>query len=186
MNEAAVKDTEHGRVVDGPGWFALNLGDAAWERKGEFGARCRVESPQARFEHFAVNAHVLMPGEANALYHAESAQEGFLVLAGECLAIVEGSERRLRQWDYLHCPPGTAHVLVGAGDCPCAILMVGAPRSSSLSSIHYPAEGAAARHRAAASATTDSSKQAYADRDAAPVRVRAPWPTARSAPAAGV
>jgi uncharacterized cupin superfamily protein len=79
-----------------------------------------------------------MPGESNALYHAESAQEGFLVLAGECRAVVEGRERRLRQWDYLHCPPGTAHVLIGDGDGPCAILMVGAPRSASLSSILIP------------------------------------------------
>jgi uncharacterized cupin superfamily protein len=176
MGEAAVRDTETGLVVEGEGWFVLNLADAGWERKGEFGARCRVEAPDARFEHFAVNAHVLMPGESNALYHAESAQEGFLVLAGECLAVVEGRERRLRQWDYLHCPPGTAHVLIGDGDGPCAILMVGAPRSASLSSIHYPADGAAARRGAAATQTTDSSKQAYADRDYAAGPMRAPWP----------
>ena len=40
------------------------------------------------------------------MYHRESDQEGFLVLAGEALAIVEGEERPLRQWDFLHWPSG--------------------------------------------------------------------------------
>jgi len=118
----------------------------------------------------------MMPGESNSLYHAEDTQEGFLVLDGECVAVVEGSERRLRRWDYLHSPPGTTHVLVGAGDRPCAILMIGAPRSSSLSSIHYPQDAVAARHGASVAQATDSSKQAYAERPYAVTGERAPWP----------
>jgi quercetin dioxygenase-like cupin family protein len=51
-------------------------------------------------------------------------QEGFLVLSGECTLIVEEEERPLRQWDYFHCPADTRHVIVGAGDGPCAILMI--------------------------------------------------------------
>jgi quercetin dioxygenase-like cupin family protein len=68
-------------------------------------------------------------GEPNAMYHAEDNQEDFLVLAGECRAIVNGEERTLHQWDLLHCPAGTEHVLVGAGSGPCWILMVGATRT---------------------------------------------------------
>lgn len=54
-----------------------------------------------------IGVHVLMPGEAPGMYHAENDQEGFLVLSGECLAIIEGEERRMRAWDYFHCPPIT-------------------------------------------------------------------------------
>ena len=96
-------------------WFVVNVGDAGWESKGEFGVRTRFESPEARFPHFGITVHVLEPGQASGLYHAEDAQEGFLVLAGECLAVIDGQEHPLRQWDYFHCPPGTRHVLVGAG-----------------------------------------------------------------------
>jgi uncharacterized cupin superfamily protein len=73
--------------------------------------------------------------------------EGWFVLplAGECLAIVEGKERRLHQWDYLHCPPDTLHVMIGAGSEPCAILMVGAPRAASLDEMDYPENELAAR-----------------------------------------
>jgi hypothetical protein len=60
------------------------------------------------------------------MYHWENDQEDFLVLAGEALLIVEGRERPLRQWDFVHCPPGTRHVFVGAGDGPCAVLAIGA------------------------------------------------------------
>jgi uncharacterized cupin superfamily protein len=105
-----------------------------------------------------------------------NSQEGFLVLAGECLAVIEGEEHPLRQWDYFHCPPGTRHVLVGAGDAPCTVLMVGAPRSASLSEILYPEDPVAARHRASSAETTRSSKRAYADRTISGPGVRAPWP----------
>jgi quercetin dioxygenase-like cupin family protein len=45
------------------------------------------------------------------------AELDFLVLSGEALLIVEGQERKL-QWDFVHCPPETRHVFVGAGDGP--------------------------------------------------------------------
>ena len=48
------------------------------------------------------------------------------MLAGEALLIVEGEERRLRQWYFVHCPPRTKHVVVGAGSAPCLVLAVGA------------------------------------------------------------
>ena len=84
-----------------------------------------LEPRQAPFRDLGVNVRVLWPGDANALYHHEDAQEGFLVLSGECLLIVEEQERPLRQWDYFHCPPGTRHVIVGAGKGPCVVLMIG-------------------------------------------------------------
>ena len=159
-------------------WFVVNVDDADWESKGEFGVRTRFESPDARFPHFGITVQVLQPGQASGLYHAEEAQEGFLVLAGECLAVIDGDEHPLRQWDYFHCPPDTRHVLVGAGEQPCTVLMVGAPRSASLSEILYPADPVAARHGASVVETTRSSKQAYADRSYTGPPQRAPWPDA--------
>ena len=94
------------------------------EEKG--GAMYPLEPREQPFSDVGVRVRVLWPGEPNALYHSEGAQEGFLVLSGECTLIVEEEERPLRQWDYFHCPADTRHVIVGAGDGPCAILMLGA------------------------------------------------------------
>ena len=121
--------------------------------------------------------HILAPGEPNGHYHRESDQEGFLVIAGECLAIVEGQERRIRTWDYLHCPPGTTHITLGAGDEPCAILMVGTRTPHSTT--HYPADPVAARHGAAVAVATDSAREAYAGRPPSQP-ARSTWPLSRA------
>jgi uncharacterized cupin superfamily protein len=65
---------------------------------------------------------VLRPGRPADMYHAESVQDDFLVLMGECIAIIEDQERHLRAWDFVHCPPRTAHTFVGAGGGPCVLL----------------------------------------------------------------
>jgi uncharacterized cupin superfamily protein len=65
------------------------------------------------------------PGEPSGTYHWETEQEDFLVLAGEGLLIVEGEERPLRQWDFVHCPPETRHAFVGGGDAPFVLLCAG-------------------------------------------------------------
>ena len=54
------------------------------------------------------------PGEPNSLYHWETEAEAFLVPSGRLL-VVEGQERPLKQWDFVHCPPKTDHVIVGEG-----------------------------------------------------------------------
>jgi uncharacterized cupin superfamily protein len=174
VKEAKLTETDTGKVVEGEGWFVLNLAEASWDSLPGNGAWCSLGARDAPFAQFGIGPHVLMPGEPSALYHAESDQEGFLVLAGECIAVVEGQERRLRQWDYLHCPPGTYHITVGAGDGPCAILMVGA--RSRDSTTHYPADPVAARHGAAAKHDTNDPKEAYAGRAPfAPVRAPSPF-----------
>ena len=68
---------------------------------------------------------VLRPGRPADLYHAESVQEDFLVVMGECILIIEDQERHLRAWDFVHCPPGVTHTFVGAGDGPCVIVCAG-------------------------------------------------------------
>ena len=128
--ESRLVSTEHGLVPKGQGWFVLNARDAQWwERKGR-GVLCEFEGAgfegAADFVQLGINLTVLGPGEPMAMYHRENDQEDFLVLAGEALAIIEGEERPLRQWDFVHCPPGTNHVVIGAGTGPCLVLAVGA------------------------------------------------------------
>ncbi|MDA0180391.1 cupin domain-containing protein [Solirubrobacter phytolaccae] len=160
---AHIETTPQGKVpVDG-GWFILNLGEMAWEAAPGFGAWRAFDAPDADPSQpgMGLHVHVFQPGESNGFYHAEAAQEGFIVLSGECLAIVEGEERRMRQWDYLHSPPGTAHITVGAGDEPCAILMFGSPDPSR--KVEWIADETAARHGVSVATTTSNGTEVYGD-----------------------
>ena len=47
------------------------------------------------------------------------------MVMGECILIIEDEERHLRAWDFVHCPPGAAHMFVGAGDRPCVLICAG-------------------------------------------------------------
>ncbi len=173
MDEARIEETEAGRVPADNGWFILNLAEIGWESLPGGGTWCSFEAADSQSPLLGIGVHVLGPGETPGFYHAESNQEGFLVLSGECIAIVEGQERRLRAWDYLHCPPGTAHITVGAGEGPCAILMVGT--RSPDRTIHYLVEPAAAKYGASVAIATDSPREAYGDRPPI-VPARSPWP----------
>src|SRR4051812_40436378 len=104
MHEAGIGDTDEGRLPADDGWFILNLGEMAWETVPGFGAWRGFDWSGQR-PGIGVHVHVLQPGQTSGLYHAEDAQEGFIVLSGECLAIVESEQRRMRQWDYFHSPP---------------------------------------------------------------------------------
>jgi uncharacterized cupin superfamily protein len=106
---------------------------------------------------------VLQPGQPNCRYHGESGQEALLVLHGECLLLVEGEERRLQAWDFAHLPPWTEHVVVGAGDGPCAVLMVGARRSEG--EVRYPVSELALAHGAGVQRETAEPAEAYAEFD---------------------
>jgi uncharacterized cupin superfamily protein len=177
VERARLKQTENGLVPEGDGWYAANLRDIAWQAIEGGGAWCGFGSDDAPDPlQLGIGVHVLWPGDAPGFYHQESDQEGFLVLAGECVLVVEGEERTLKQWDYFHCPPGTRHITVGAGDGPCAILMIGARTPGK--SILYPVDDAAARHGASVESETTSPREAYEGRPA--IRdVAAPWPATR-------
>ncbi|MEA2292996.1 MAG: hypothetical protein QOE86_635 [Solirubrobacteraceae bacterium] len=172
--EAELERQEGGLVPVTDGWFVMNLSEAQGHANGHNGTYAAFEADDRRFPHFGFNVHILSPGQAPGMYHAESAQETFLVLSGECLLLVEGQERTLRQWDVFHCAPGTAHIMVGAGDGPCAILMAGA-RGPDFA-ITYPVHEPAARHGASVAEETDDPRVAYAGtpQDWRPVRL--PWP----------
>jgi uncharacterized cupin superfamily protein len=168
--EANFVETESGLEPATAGWFVVNAREAAWWRhRGIFGFGCRFErlDSEAEFSQIGINLRVLQPGEPNCRYHAESDQEDFLVLQGECQLLIEGEERRLKAWDFVHCPPGTVHVFVGAGDGPCVILMVGVRLPEG--DIVYPVSELALRHGAGVQEETHDPAEAYSD---LPVRQR--------------
>lgn len=166
MSEARLQDSGSGLAPAEAGWFVVNVRDAQWltSEQGEkkpSGSECSFESAAAEFPELGVRLHVLEPGEPNGLYHAESKQEAFLVLAGECALLVEGEERRLRAWDFFHCPAGTEHIFVGAGAGPCVIFMAGSREGEW--SVRYPVSELAARHGAGVAVETSDPGEAYAD-----------------------
>ena len=175
VQEAHTEETPYGSYVTTEGWFVHNLEEALAVRFEQGGALYPLEPREAPFRDLGVNVRVLWPGDVNALYHYEDAQEGFLVLAGDCMLVVEEQERPLRRWDYFHCPPGTRHVIVGAGDSPAVVLMIGARREQE--SFGYPVSAVAAKYGASAAADTTDPEEAYAGRSNDFEPVRLPWPT---------
>ena len=180
MPEARVEDLGSGLAPVTDGWFVVNVRDAEWWFAESRGARCAFESEYGdtpvEFGQLGINVTVLEPGQPS-LYHAESNQEAFLVISGQCTLLVENEERRLRPWDFFHCSAWTEHGFVGAGSGPCVILMVG---SRSGTGVHYPVSEVAARHGASVAKETSDWREAYATverfrRARPPSWARLPW-----------
>jgi hypothetical protein len=144
--EAPLEQTETGRVPKGEGWFVLNARDVPRWRHEEKGQGTDFEGKH-EFPQLGFQLHVLMPGQ-HGVYHGEVGQEDFLVVSGECLLVIEGEERRLKIWDFVHCPPWTRHVFVGAGEKPCVIVGAGS-RVGGFEAVH-PVDEAAAKYGASA------------------------------------
>jgi uncharacterized cupin superfamily protein len=171
VDAARLEAVDSGLAPVSKGWFVVNVRDAAWLRNDAFGGECvfegdkpvlrrRPDLPVLKFDQVGYSLTVLEPGQPSGLYHAESNQEDFLVLAGACLLLVEEEARLLRAWDFFHSPPGTEHTFVGAGDGPCVIFMAGA--RSEDRSIVYPRSELARGHGAEVETETTSARDAYA------------------------
>lgn len=179
MPEARLEDSGSGLAPASEGWFVVNVRDAEWRMSETFGSGCGFESEEVWFPQLGFNVSVLEPGQPNCLYHSElNQQEAFLVLSGECRLLVEGEKRMLRPWDFFHCPAGTEHVFVGAGEGPRVILMVGA--RSEDERLFYPESELAARYGASVAEETSDWRQAYATverfrRERPPNWARLPW-----------
>jgi quercetin dioxygenase-like cupin family protein len=156
--EAQLKQTELGLVPEGAGWFVLNARDVTWIRSEDRGQDTDFEGRQ-KWSQLGFRIQVLSPGQ-HALYHGELGQEDFLVVAGECVLVIEGEERHLKQWDFVHCPPWTKHTFVGAGDGPCAIVMVG-NRVGGFEVV-YAVDEVAAKYGASVLEETSKPDEAYA------------------------
>jgi quercetin dioxygenase-like cupin family protein len=160
MSEAPLRMTKYGLVADVAGWFVVNAREARWRDSGPFGTWCDFEGKRP-FPQLGINISVLEPGQSLGYYHREAAQEDFLVLAGRCLLVVEDEERELGQWDLVHCPPGTAHMIVGAGEEPAVVLAVGARGLKRKGLVYLPSE-TARRHGISVDEETTKPAEAYA------------------------
>jgi uncharacterized cupin superfamily protein len=170
LEKARLEDVGSGLAPASDGWFVVNVRDAAWVRNDLFGGRCvfeaservlseRAELEPQKFPDIGFTLQVLSPGRPSGMYHAESNQEDFLVLAGECLLLIEEEERPLRAGDFVHCPPGTRHVFVGAGDGPCVVFMIGGRTREW--HIVYPRSELALARGAGVETETESPREAY-------------------------
>jgi uncharacterized cupin superfamily protein len=165
--EAELVSTENGLVPEGQGWFVVNARETQWWERPGRGVLCEFEGAgfdgATDFEQLGINVTVLQPGQPLGMYHWEADQEDFLVLSGQALAIVEGEERPMKVWDLLHCPAGTKHTIVAAGDEPCILLAVGArDRSKGPKWGAYSVDETALRRGAGVEQETTDADEAYA------------------------
>ena len=159
-DEARLEQSDAGLVAATDGWFVVNVRDAAWVTNPVLGDACIIEGDDAPFAQIGFTIGVLQPGQSGGRYHRENTQEDFLVLAGECLLLIEGEERTLKTWDFVHCPPDTEHAFVGTGSGPCVIFMTGSRREDK--AVVYPRNELALRHGAGVEQETTSPPEAYA------------------------
>ena len=166
--EAELKDIGPGLVPASAGWFVLNARDARWIESPGRGHRLPLTGVDAHeaetfFPMLGMAICVMNPGEPSTTYHWETEQEDFLVLAGRAVLVIEGVERMLEQWDFVHCPPHTRHAFVAAGDRPCVLLCTGSRRFQKDGPWGgYCADATAARHNAGSPVDTPDSAVAYA------------------------
>jgi uncharacterized cupin superfamily protein len=162
VEEARLERLDEGLTAVTDGWFVVNVRDAAWVHGEGRGSACIFEGDAAPFPQLGYTIAVLEPGQSGGRYHREANQEDFLVLAGQCLLLIEGEERPLKAWDFVHCPPGTEHAFVGAGSGPCTIFMTGARRGWPEKGVVYPRSELALRHGAGVETETTVPAEAYA------------------------
>jgi mannose-6-phosphate isomerase-like protein (cupin superfamily) len=121
VRRARVEQTEHGLVCKGGGWFVVNAREVRWYESDGWGKFTNFGG-DTLFDQLGIGITVLGPGQPLSMYHWESDEENFLILSGTAILIVEGQERPLLQWDFVHCPPYAEHTIVGG---PCVVLGVG-------------------------------------------------------------
>jgi quercetin dioxygenase-like cupin family protein len=174
--EARIGETEHGIAAAGDGWFVLNAREARWKHEDGRGARLVFEG-HTEFPQVGASLFALSAGEAMGKYHHEADQEDFFVISGQALLIVEGRERQLRQWDFVHCPAGTDHMIVGAGDSPSAILAFGSREHQAGPAWGaYTVDETARRHGVGVERETADADAAYAGvPERTPTRYRTGW-----------
>jgi uncharacterized cupin superfamily protein len=163
--EARLTKAKGGLIPDERGWFVVNAAAARWKDTGPFGIYCPFEGKRP-FLQLGFNLSVLQPGQSLGRYHSEPGhEEDFLVLDGECILVVDEQERRLGRWDFFHCPPGVAHMIVGSGDGPSVVLSVGTRGNGKGVSggVVYPVSNVAVRHGVSVERETDDPAEAYAD-----------------------
>jgi uncharacterized cupin superfamily protein len=156
MAEASVEDG----VPTTAGWFVVNAREARWLHN-DMRLVCKFGGQgDAHFDDLGIGLYWLAPGKPMSLYHHEAGQEDFLLLRGQCILVIAGTERPIKTWDFIHCPPGTPHAIVASGTEPALVLAVGARKEKG--SARYPVAPAAIRHGAGVPDASTSATDVYA------------------------
>jgi uncharacterized cupin superfamily protein len=165
--EAGLERSETGATPATAGWFVLNAQDARWFEKPGMGHSLPLTGDDDRdaaafFPMLGMSIRVMNPGEPSTTYHWETEQEDFLVLSGEATLIIEGQERLVKRWDFVHCPPESRHAFVGAGTGPCVLLCASSRQFQQEGPWgYYCADPVAERYNAAAPTETQDPEVAY-------------------------
>ena len=161
MDEARL---ENG-VPTSEGWFVMNATEGRWfvtpcKGMGIPLTGCDEHEAETFFPMLGMALRVVLAGEPSTTYHWETEQEDFLVLHGEGLQIVEGQERPVKQWDFVHCPPGTKHAFVGGP----LVLLCASSRQFQKDGPwgYYCKDETAAKHNASSPEDTQDGRLAYA------------------------
>jgi hypothetical protein len=133
--ESQLEKTEHGLVSKGEGWFVLNKRDAVWRHVDGRGASASLAPISKASGNSSSSASIRScsgSGRTDGHVPLEGRSGGLPRGVGEAVLIIEGEERQLRAWDFVHCPPNTKRVIGGAGSGPCFVIAVGAREHDSL------------------------------------------------------
>jgi uncharacterized cupin superfamily protein len=166
--EADFEETDAGLVPKSAGWFVKNVRDLRWFDKPGQGHSVPLTGhdeyeAETFFPMLGMSIRVVGPGEPSTTYHWETEAEDFLILSGEGILIVEGEERPVKQWDFVHCPPETKHAFAGAGDGPCVILCASSRQFQKDGPWgYYCKDEVAARYNASSPEDTQDGELAYA------------------------
>jgi uncharacterized cupin superfamily protein len=159
--QGRLESGEHGLTAAGEdGWFVANATEVRWRVRPGRGAYCDFEGDMD-FAQVGFNIQTLGDGEPMGMYHWEANQEDFLVIAGTATLLVEGRERPLRRWDFVHCPAETDHIIIG-GKGGCVVVAVGARSGSEADWGGYTVDETASRLGAGVERATSDASEAYA------------------------
>lgn len=181
VGEARLRETDAGLVPDSHGWLVMNTRDARWIERPGRGHNLPFtgwteEEAETYFPQLGVALVVLSPGEPIGMYHWEADQEDFLILFGEALLIIEGEERPLHQWDFVHCPPKTEHMIIGAGSGRCVLMAMSSREFQTGEWGAYTSNEVAERHGISVEEETSDTEVAYARfPKSRPTRYREGW-----------
>jgi uncharacterized cupin superfamily protein len=166
--EASLEHSDAGLVPIAAGWFVLNARDACWVEKPGLGYSLPLTgldeyAADTLFPMLGMSIRVMNPGEPSTTYHWETEQEDFLVLSGQAILIIEGEERPVGRWDFVHCPPESRHGFVGAGTEPCVLLCASSRQFQKDGPWgFYCLDPVAERHNASSPQDTQDPELAYA------------------------
>jgi hypothetical protein len=174
VNEASSEETPYGRYITSDGWFVLNIADALAVRNDEKGgATYPLEPRESPFRDVGIRVPSSRRANRTRSTTPKACRKGFSCSRASARSSWRRTNGRCGSGTTSTVQPVRASVIVGAGDGPCSILMLGARPDVE---VRYPVSEVAAKYDASAVKDTDDADEAYADWPGEYVPVRLSWP----------